>query len=310
MFSKFYDDEAAKLALDQEIKDSVSVLRNANDVAMQHLSELKMEDLMIQITGENRKIWRVGPVTPDGKVEDELVFRMQGILSKRNLVPGDIQRFPSSKVANLSQQASIVGAGSELFEAGFRNLKQFHGLFSRHFPSTTVAQWPIEGDGGYPTMNASNRYMTTTQDDPTAMHVPFGPGVDPLGRLQKYVGAEMVHTADNEISYYKKAVDPVTGKSVYDKAFPANFRIGDVVEMQVSVIGFQGKDKNIMKLHCHLRALTLLESKFSKAAEDAQESTIKHSVPVVVNLRRKVGHDEQDIEGTASKKAAPSTSTP
>ncbi|KAJ7511761.1 hypothetical protein B0H11DRAFT_2214639 [Mycena galericulata] len=251
-------------ALDAAISDSLANKGEGEDLSSQHLNGLLIEPLAVQMTGENRKIWRLGPATKEGEVEDELVFVIQGILSKFSLVPGDIRDQQPTKVATASQQVTLTGHGSSLFEEGINNTKQLHGLFARYFHSEVAKLPGTNGNGGL-SLSASNRYLTSLQDEPNAVHIKFGPGVDPFGQLQAFVGTKMVHTAENVVNYYRVATDPGTGKVVYDTAFPANFRVGDLVEIQASAIAFQGKNQ-AMKMHCHLRVLTLLDSSFSKAS--------------------------------------------
>ncbi|KAJ7474494.1 hypothetical protein B0H11DRAFT_2236179 [Mycena galericulata] len=304
MFSKFYDEESAKLALDAEITKSISTVAAAGDAACQHMHALDADALMVQVTGENRKVWRVGPSTKDGPVEAELVFRIQGILAKKNLVPGDLSRIDPAKVGNLSQQVTVVGAGSQLFQVSLANMKHFHALFKRHFPGSTVTNL-AGAENGVLGLNASNRYFTFTQDEPSAIHVAFAHGVDPIGQLQAFVGPNLVHSTENQVAYYKTGIDLDTSKTVYDRAFPGTFRIGDIVEIQASIVAFQGRDKTVVRLRCHLSALTLLDATFSKAAENAQELQVKQSIPRAVSLKRKVGYGETEAKDMPNKKSHP-----
>ncbi|KAJ7143167.1 hypothetical protein C8R43DRAFT_1130953 [Mycena crocata] len=263
MLDKLYDSENARLALDSALSKSVEHLAGREDRAsQQHLNAVNCKELQVQITGEKRKIWRLGPVTGEGVVEDELVFRFQGILTKVMLTPGDITRMDARRVANLTQQITIGGVGSTQFEAGTASLKELQSIFERFFQKGTETT-STSGQTEDVEVSASNKFLTSKVDEPTAEHVPFGYGVDPLDALQGFVGDKLVHTVDNAVKYYVKAIDPVTQTDVYDIAFPGNFRVGDLVEMQASLIAFQGRDS--MKIHCQLRALTLLDGTFSKA---------------------------------------------
>ncbi|KAJ7462651.1 hypothetical protein B0H11DRAFT_1735092, partial [Mycena galericulata] len=211
------------------------------------------------------------------------------------------------------QQVTLTGCGSEKFEAGVLNTKELHGLYTRYFQSD-VAKLPGTNASGEPSLSASNRYLTSLQDEPYAVNIGFGAGVDPLGHLQSFVGSSLVHTSENVVSYYRTSIDAATGKTVYDTAFPANFRVGDLVEIQASAIAFQGKNQS-MKLHCHLRALTLLDSAFSKVivpqklkqtltleqkAESTRMKEAQEKAVPVVTLKRKIGYAE--VDGSSDKK--------
>ncbi|KAJ7462388.1 hypothetical protein B0H11DRAFT_1911178 [Mycena galericulata] len=305
MTSQHYDDAAAGRALDEAIKKSIQEYVDGEDAAVQHLNSLNVEPLTVQITGTNRKIWRVGPATKEGQVEDELVFRFQGILSRFSLVPVQIKDQQPNKVATASQQVTLIGCGSEQFEAGLLNTRELHALYTRYFQGD-VTKLPGTNGAGVLVLSASNRFLTSLQDEPYAVNIKFGSGVDPLGHLQTFVGSGLVHTIDNVVDYYRANTDDATGKTVYDTAFPANFRVGDLVEIQASAIAFQGKNQS-MKLHCHLRALTLIDSQFSKKAESARMKEVQAKAPPVVTLRRKVGYTDELSDQPAAKRANQST---
>lgn len=66
-----------------------------SSVSLQYLVDAifyQMDKIYVQQTGTNRKIWRLGPVSDEGHVTTELVIRMQGILAKSELVPGNVSR--------------------------------------------------------------------------------------------------------------------------------------------------------------------------------------------------------------------------
>lgn len=54
--------------------------------------KMQVENLAVQPTGRGNPVWRIGPVSEDGEVEEEFAFHMQGILAKSSLTPGDIER--------------------------------------------------------------------------------------------------------------------------------------------------------------------------------------------------------------------------
>ncbi|KAJ7695921.1 hypothetical protein B0H17DRAFT_865701, partial [Mycena rosella] len=156
------------------------------------------------------------------------------------------------------QQVTITGLGGELFDKGLRNLQEINGMFDRYFLQDAMTKWTNAELDGHLVMNAGNRFFTSLDNEPGARHVSFGAGVDPLGVLQTVVGNRMVHAAENVVSYFKQ-----TNKYIYDTAFPGNFRVGDMVEVEVSVIAFKSRNKMI-KMHCNLRVLTLIDGIYSK----------------------------------------------
>ncbi|KAJ7156832.1 hypothetical protein C8R43DRAFT_1125414 [Mycena crocata] len=287
--------------LDSFVKQSVTEVEAAGDVTCQHLNEFNADSVTVQVTGEKRKIWRLGPLNEDGHVEHELVFRIQGILSQCSLTPGDVNRRPESHVAHMSQKVGLVGAGSVKFQQGVDNMKRILSLFTRHFQNPTDARWAATNDNADGIVSASNRFLTSTEEEPGAVHIDFGPGVDPMDRLKSFVGPGLVHTVDNVVSYFKQSTNEATSKKTYGRAVPSTFRIGDVVEIQVSVMAFESANKSV-KLHWNLRALTLLDATFSKAAEDEYVKEIKTTFPKTVTLKRKIGYEGAEIEDRPQRK--------
>ncbi|KAJ7440931.1 hypothetical protein B0H11DRAFT_2252468 [Mycena galericulata] len=202
MTSQHYDDAAA---------ESIQEYVDGEDAAVQHLNSLNVEPLTVQITGTNRKIWRVGPATKEGQVEDELVFRFQGILSRFSLVPVQIKDQQPNKVATASQQVTLIGCGSEQFEAGLLNTRELHALYTRYFQGD-VTKLPGTNGAGVLVLSASNRFLTSLQDEPLLWGVVWS-----IPSTTWWITTAPI-------------TDDATGKTVYDTAFPANFRVGDLVE--------------------------------------------------------------------------------
>ncbi|KAJ7808831.1 hypothetical protein B0H13DRAFT_2385576 [Mycena leptocephala] len=271
MNSQFYDKVAAVKALDVAIEESKDYLEALQDPAIQHLNDLNIDPLALQAGDERSRIWRVGPIDKDGVIEEEFAFRMQGAISKLNLRPGDVENLTIAKALNTSQQISIVGLGSSLFRVGLAKLRDFHELFVRHFPAGSVANWVIDQE---PILNASNRYFTSLEDDPLAVHVPFEKGVDPLNKLQSFVGDQLVHSSANVVKYYKRTRDNTSDENKFEVVLPSHFRVGDIVEVDASVIAFKSLGrKGEIKMHCILNAVTLLDATYSKAAEEAKRDS-------------------------------------
>ncbi|KAJ7740543.1 hypothetical protein B0H16DRAFT_1728905 [Mycena metata] len=261
--NKLYNKTEARIKLEAAIGQSRTLLTAQKDAAIQHLRDLDVEKLAVQATGSANPVWRLGPVTETGEVEEEFAFHMQGILAKTSLTPGDIER-----AINTSQGLSLIGLGSPLFSDAVKNLHEIHALFCRYFPSNSMAKW-TDADNAETTLKASNRFFTLTEDEPDAVHINFASGVDPLHKLDRFVGDQLVHTSANVV-HYRKRVSNDEGESTLDIAYPGTFRIGDIVEIYASVIAFKTSGKmGTIKMHCNLNGLTLLDSTFSKASESS-----------------------------------------
>ncbi|KAJ7033246.1 hypothetical protein C8F04DRAFT_1261057 [Mycena alexandri] len=293
-FDKYYDSVSAARVLEELAKKKIDVIQRRGDPSTQHLSEVDLDNVVVQETGLHRKTWRLS-VPGDGTIEDhEVLFRVHGVLSKVELVPGNISKMSASRMANLSQRVQIVGLGGGSFDRAIQNTKVIQEHYGRFFGSRRINPWNVGQAGGATYINASCRYFNSEKDDPTATVIEFGPGVDPLNLFAKanVKGEGLIHTLDNEVKYFKSANDPASGELFYYSAFPGVFRVGDIVEVQGTVVAFVNR-QNIVKTHFHLVSLTLQDSKFAKDAEIARS---KVSVPKGpgVTLRRKACFEEEE----------------
>ncbi|KAJ7884635.1 hypothetical protein B0H14DRAFT_2564339 [Mycena olivaceomarginata] len=114
---------------------------------------------------------------------------------------------------------------------------------------------------------ASNKFYTNRSDDPDASKLLFSIGVDPFGYFEKVSTDQHVHSHDNTVAYFKQAKDNDSGTVLYEDVFPGNFCVGDIVSIEAALYAFQNERKRI-RLHINLRAMTLIESKFSKMCND------------------------------------------
>ncbi|KAK7000255.1 hypothetical protein R3P38DRAFT_2797518 [Favolaschia claudopus] len=123
----------------------------------------------------------------------------------------------------------------------------------------------------------------------TSAEVPFGPGVDPLGEFEKYRNEGLVHTAENDVDYLKRI--SMNDGRFENATFPSNFRKGDIVEVQGSVIAFYTKNRTI-KVIFQMNVLTLLDDSFSKAADALSKANA--TIYPRINLKRKMWYTEED----------------
>ncbi|KAJ6585946.1 hypothetical protein B0H19DRAFT_1060124 [Mycena capillaripes] len=291
-----YDRIAAGIALESILDAAVKEMRTVPDQAVQHLCDVDVERLMLQQTGAEKKQWRLVTVSNDGKPDCEVVFRMQGILSRVDVVAGtNMAKCNISKAAHLSQRIQLVGMGSALFESGANNTNIIHSVFSRFLRGRRVKPWRIGEDAAAAQLNSSTNYFSRISDEPGAVVVEFAKGVDPFDVFKKFQGSGLVHTVDNVVKYYSLTTDK---KQLY-AAYPGNFRCGDVVEIRSSVVAHLNK-QNMVGIHLQLLSLVLLDNTLSKSAESLRNK-IKPSTQVT--LRRKaIDFLQEDVVGEARKK--------
>ncbi|KAJ7608634.1 hypothetical protein DFH06DRAFT_1346789 [Mycena polygramma] len=313
MNHQHYNREAAKQALEDAIKESKEFLTAQDDASVQHLSGLDVDRFAVQATGGRTQIWRLGPTGQDGTIEEELALHMQGILLKSSFRPGDVSGLDFNKASSISQQITVGGIGSAAFNEGVVRLQDLHALFGRHFPANALHSWETQCDGGDPVLNASTRYFTAVADDPTAVHIPFENGVDPLKKLERFVGDQLVHTPANVVKYYRRTKQESTDTSGYvtETVQPSQFRVGDIIEVDISVFAFQSAArKSTIKMHCNLNSVTLLNGSFAKAAEEAKRDAIPAATVLKTALRRRNPYaDEDDKASKKTKDAVPGSGT-
>ncbi|KAJ7271547.1 hypothetical protein C8J57DRAFT_1226136 [Mycena rebaudengoi] len=294
---RFFDTKAAVQVLEDAIKESSSLLREDDDHALQHLKDINVEHLTVQSTGAKKKTWCLGP-----NAAEELVIRMQGIVSKLDLQPGSAKRFDVKSAVNLSQSLEIVGMGGPAFEQCINSTKSIHQFYEQNFVGVNMSKWDVKDATYGSRLKFSTRFFTSNHEDPTVVAVPFGPGVDLLGALTKFEGTHLVHGSDNVVRYYRKSVDPKTQETVYDGTFPGSFRVGDVVEVHGSLVTFTTKKGKEMRMHFTLQSVTLIDGEFSKAA--SWERNKEDSVGVVQTsaMRRKAPYAPDDTLAATQKK--------
>ncbi|KAJ7445311.1 hypothetical protein FB451DRAFT_1055705, partial [Mycena latifolia] len=206
------------------------------------------------------KVWRLGTANSDGMIEHEVVFRMQGILSTAELsLTSSMARTKATKAAFFSQKLQLVGMGSDLFEKAISNLDFVRDIFVRSFPGRVLQPWPAGLRESV--IHASSNFFTRVADDPTAIHIDVGGGVDPFNSMQQLQTHGLVHTEENVVKYYKLVRDAITGYF----AFPANFRPGDIVEIRGSIVAVPCK-KSAFKLHYHLNSVVRLDNTYSSVS--------------------------------------------
>ncbi|KAF8810962.1 hypothetical protein BYT27DRAFT_7336378 [Phlegmacium glaucopus] len=97
---------------------------------------------------------------------------------------------------------------------------------------------------------------------------PISPLVDPRGILEKLTKEGFLHGEENEVHYYQVHKNDAGGKTSVETVNPQIFRIGDIVEAQVSFIVVPLKD-NKHKMIVVLRLIALLDTHFSKKAANS-----------------------------------------
>ncbi|KAJ7024536.1 hypothetical protein C8F04DRAFT_1270230 [Mycena alexandri] len=298
----FYDLDAAAIALEQLSIERRERSKQFKD-ALPHLADIEAGSYSVVESGAARKNWKLCIQEEDEEVATEIVFTLQGVLSKANLVPKQIRDCRPNNIIKLSQYAELSGLGTKLFEDGMANTSIIHDNFAQHFGGgTPVFPWiPATGPTGT-IFSANNRLFTLKIDSPTEQSTEFEPGVDPVGMLERLKTRDLFHGPENIVKYFKMSVDDDSGEIKYLPTVPGTFKVGDLVEMQGSFVAIM-TTQNQIKVTTRLHALTALDNSLTKAADKGRAA---FQAKVVLNqkqVRRKIGYFYEDSEeGQASKK--------
>ncbi|KAF9456305.1 hypothetical protein BDZ94DRAFT_1241627, partial [Collybia nuda] len=184
----------------------------------------------------------------------------------------------------LKQGVTITGEGTPTFNDSIRAATEIYGFFDRCFPEGTMESWSCadELSNERDAIHASNRYLTPKMEASRAKHQAFGKSVDPKGILESMTKEGYIHTEDNVVQYSRRRVQP-DGKFIYKDIGPQAFRIGDIVEIQVSFVVVPLKEERV-KMITVLRCITLLEACTTMAP--ATRPSVN-----AVTLKHRIGHD-------------------
>ncbi|KAF8240411.1 hypothetical protein L208DRAFT_1156497, partial [Tricholoma matsutake] len=200
---------------------------------------------------------------------EEAVFTIQGILVAKELLPlQEKPKLSAQRYRFLQQRIVLTGLGSPTFTRAFEVAVEIYGYFDRQFSEGILESWMASQDSELdpmPCFDISNRYLTPTKEtkDPD---IPFEKGVDPWGILRGMASGNgtctYVHTEDNQVQYFTTSRE-ASGNRKFQPCKPQTFRIGDIVQAQLSfvVIPIKGGQCKMLSV---LRSLALLDRNFGQ----------------------------------------------
>lgn len=180
----------------------------------------------------------------------------------------------------LRQGVQLTGFNTPIFQSYMTSLHEIHDLLSRQFPERSLEEFKPDNFITYSSLNFATRYFTSRHDDPHCIQVPFASAVDPKGILASMQNDNYIHAADNSVLYYMlyNKMPPqyvnqfwhyfkLTQLSIkrFQATMPTNFRIGDIVEVQTTIIAVPIKDRHFKMIH-QLRSIALINSNFSQVS--------------------------------------------
>ncbi|TFK59963.1 hypothetical protein BDN72DRAFT_724233, partial [Pluteus cervinus] len=215
---------------------------------------------------------------------EEVVFTLQGVIEEKNLPPmveDPNFRIPRNKAQYLTQSVTISGLGTSTFEDSITALNEMYTVFSRQFPEGRLM--PLQSNssnwGLGRSLVLSNRYFTKRSEGPQMKSVPFPAAVDPRKILTRYLTSSLIHTEENDVQYFV-----LLTVIRYHSSTPQNFRVGDIVEVQFSLVVYQMRTEHYV-LKPMLYSLALLDAKYANVTQPSSRP-----------LKRKVGYKvEEDV---------------
>ncbi|KAF7967868.1 hypothetical protein HWV62_32842 [Athelia sp. TMB] len=288
----YFDTPGAKIALEHIVASRIEGRSAAKQLAAYaHAGAPTVDVLETEWPKSARMAWPMQPDCP----QEEAVLRIQGIICKAVLPPKrPAPRSPRTSVRYLEQSFTLTGLNTLTFNMAIDGVFSIAESFGRQLDNMTP--WHPGQFEGFSTLTTSNRLFTKQSFDKRHQAVPVEGAVDPIGSLIDMAGEEYVHTEDNVVRYLKCLASP-DGKVSYTPSMASAFKPGDIVEAQISLVVLPSRNGQ-QDLKLILRAMTMLDDSFSKAARIAMMKSPRPDSCVVVRTTckrkpiRQIGYDD------------------
>ncbi|KAH7903798.1 hypothetical protein BJ138DRAFT_1120041 [Hygrophoropsis aurantiaca] len=250
----------------------------------------------IPTTSPMSRTTRLVVTNSETKESEEAVFTLQGVLVDLDLPP--LNALPRRSI-------TISGLGEKSFGDAVTSLYIVHTELARHVSAGALEKWRPSDFKGFVSLDIHNQYYTLRKYADGAEKVPFDKLTDPRGLLEDNNGQELIHTDDNQVDFYSSA------SSGAQKAAPSSFRIGDIVEVCLSVVMTPTASYEKYKMVLVLRSIAQIKCTLTMNAETkrnvAQYSTGIQSETKLLKRRRAYApeaqsgssrqHNEEDSAG-------------
>ncbi|KAJ7017409.1 hypothetical protein C8F04DRAFT_1200635 [Mycena alexandri] len=181
-----------------------------------------------------------------------------------------------------AQENTVGGLGDATFGQSIKNLDDVCYKLSVQFPEGSVDNWAATtGDHGE-TLKATCRYFTMGKNTPAEAKVPFASNVDPQKVLEKLTSESISHREDNDVDYLEWKNEKLIRKN------PVGFRVGDIVQVGISVCTFRAsKVGDMPRYMCKLvlRSVTLLDVSMTRRAQTSRLEAEKKNPNPTFNAR-------------------------
>ncbi|KAJ7025319.1 hypothetical protein C8F04DRAFT_1269348 [Mycena alexandri] len=130
----------------------------------------------------------------------------------------------------MSQHIKICGLQSTTFKEAMEKTQEVTDRFVDHLAGVKVVDLPRPNSVLGPVLSASNRIFTAKDECPTEQDNEFAEGLDPVGTLAKMKTQNLIHAPENMVNIN------VFEAAKSGNAVPGLFKVGDLVELQVSFV--------------------------------------------------------------------------
>ncbi|KAF7966523.1 hypothetical protein HWV62_38066 [Athelia sp. TMB] len=162
-----------------------------------------------------------------------------------------------------------------------------------------IETWKPQRYRTWQALDVENRYFVRQNSEGDAEGIKIPTNIDPDGILSALTGDQWVYTEENQVCYYRMTLGP-DGKEKYTSNNPSEFKVGDIVEAQLSALAVKRRGQgNMYSFKLVLRALTLLDGAHSKAARTRRMQDGTQERPIAGRgIKRTVGYlsAEDDID--------------
>ncbi|KAJ6486004.1 hypothetical protein C8R45DRAFT_931026 [Mycena sanguinolenta] len=285
----FYNSEGAKLKLGElaatrriavrvRNADGIAYLADAN-VCLNKVFDAwysngsQVDDFKVTESSNGQKNWRLCiRENEEDDVWTECIFQLQA----------------------LTQAADVIGLDSNTFEDTLLKVPAIAKWFEEHLLDATLINNVVSTRPIGNVFGVGNRLFTSRQNAPTEQDNPFHPGLDLLGFLASMKGESYIHSPENMVHYFTRIYDNRTMNFDYAPFIPGGFRVGDIVELQMTFVAIlYGVNK--VKVTSRLQAVTLLNNMFSKEAHVVRTKAMERGVTSTL-IRRRVRYSQADID--------------
>ncbi|PBK92578.1 hypothetical protein ARMGADRAFT_930179 [Armillaria gallica] len=216
---------------------------------------------------DGEQTWRLVKRDKETGKSEEMVFTATSALVHMDLLPITRETMGmKEKLRFLSQSIMITGFGRQSFDHAIKAIKEIQHTGEREFYQGQLQEWLPSKFQGHNTIKMSNRYFRAQSKSEQEIGTPIGQDVDPRGVLAWLAGSNLIHMEENDVNYYRRLIKGLKKRQVdsihinrletnglddarYVRVKLQMFRVGNIVEVQCSVVFMRCKGNNAnMKL--------------------------------------------------------------